>query len=58
MTRLVGKLTGEEAWDAIAAAERIGIIERTEMVFESTMPEGQEWRLVEGFDVKDLEMAA
>ena len=48
----------EEAWGTIAAAERIGIIERIEMVFESTMPEGPEWRLVEGFDVKELEMAA
>ena len=58
ITYLVGELTEKEAWDVIAEAERIGMIEHADMVFESATPEGQEWRLVEGFDVKKLEIPA
>ena len=58
ITHIVGALTEKEAWDVIAEAERIGMIERTEMVFRPATPEGQEWRLVEGFDVKKLEIPA
>ena len=58
ITHLVGDLTEEEAWDVVAEAGRIGMIERADMVFKATSPEGQEWRLVEGFDMKKLEMPA
>ncbi len=58
ITHIVGKLTEKEAWDVIAEAERIGMIERDEMVFEPLTPFDQEWRLVEGFDVKKLEIPA
>ncbi len=58
MTRLIGFLSEKEAWDVIAEAERIGIIARDEMVFEPTNPKEQEWRFVEGFDLKRLEMLA
>ena len=58
ITYIVGRLTREEAWDVLAEAERIGMIERAETVFEPFTREGQEWRLVKGFDVKQLEIAA
>ncbi len=60
VTRIMGDLTGgeEEAWDVVAEGERIGMIERVDMVFRAVMPNGQEWRLVEGFDMKKLEMPA
>ena len=58
ITHLVGALTEKEAWDVIAEAEKIGMIERTEMVFKAATPEGQEWRLVEGFDVEQIELPA
>ncbi len=58
MTKLMGFLSEEEAWDVIAEAERIGMIERAEMVFEAPEPKYQEWRLVNGFDLKRLGMLA
>ena len=58
ITHLVGELTEKEAWDVIVEAERIGMIERDEMVFEPLTPSEQEWRLVKGFDVKKLEIPA
>ncbi len=58
ITYIVGRLTMEEAWDVFAEAERIGMIERDEGIFGTTTREGQEWRLVKGFDVKQLEIAA
>ncbi len=58
ITHLVGALTEKEAWDVIAEAERIGMIERAEMVFKVTTPGGQKWRLVEGFDVEQIELPA
>ncbi len=58
ITHIVGKLTEEEAWDVLAEAERIGMIERAAMVFESPTREAREWRLVEGFDMKKLELPA
>ncbi len=58
ITHIVGKLTEEEAWDVIAEAERIGMIERDETVFKALTPLNQEWRLVKGFDTKKLELPA
>ena len=58
ITHIVGDLTEKEAWDVLAEAERIGMIERAKMVFESPTPEAKEWRLVKGFDVKKLELPA
>ena len=58
ITHIVGDLTEEEAWDVLAEAERIGMIERAAMVFESPTREAREWRLVEGFDMKKLELPA
>ncbi len=58
VTHIVGTLTEEEAWDVVAEAERIGMIERDEGIFGTTTREGQEWRLVEGFDIKKLEIPA
>ena len=58
ITYIVGRLTREEAWDVFAEAERIGMIERDEGIFGTTTRGGQEWRLVEGFDVKKLEISA
>ncbi len=58
ITYIVGRLTREEAWDVLAEAERIGMIERDEGIFGTTTREGQEWRLVEGFDTKKLEISA
>ncbi len=60
VTRIMGDLTGgeEEAWDVVAEAGRIGMIEHADMVFKAATPKGQKWRLVEGFDMKKLEMPA
>ncbi len=58
MTRLKGPLSEEEVWEVIAEAERIGMIERDEMVFEPATPIEQEWRFVKGFDVERLELLA
>ena len=58
MTKLTESLSEKEAWDVIAEAERIGMIEHAEMVFEAQTPKEQEWRLVEGFDPKRLDMLA
>ena len=58
VTHIVGKLTEEEAWDVVAEAERIGMIEHADMIFRAATPKGQEWRLVEGFDVERLELLA
>ncbi len=58
MTRLIGLFSEKEAWDVIAEAEKIGMIERAEMIFEGAAPEEQEWRLVKGFDVEQLEIPA
>ena len=58
ISHTVGKLTKKEVLDVIAEAERIGMIERADMVFKATTPEGQEWRLVEGFDVEQIELPA
>ncbi len=58
ISHTVGKLTKKEVLDVIAEAERIGMIERVDMVFRATTPEGQEWRLVEGFDVEQLKVPA
>ncbi len=58
ITHIVGALTEEEAWDVIAEAERIGMIEHADMVFRPATPLGQKWRLVEGFDVEQIELPA
>ena len=58
VTHIVGDLTEEEAWDVVAEAGRIGMIEHADMVFKAATPKGQKWRLVEGFDMKKLEMPA
>ena len=58
ITHIVGDLTEEEAWDVLAEAERIGMIERAERLLESATRAGREWRLVEGFDVKKLGIPA
>ncbi len=56
MTRLIGLLSEKEAWGIIAEAERMGMIEHAEMIFESSDPRAQEWRLVKGFNVERLEI--
>ncbi len=58
ITRLIGPLSEKEIWDLIAEAEKIGVIEHADMVVEAITPREQEWRLVKGFDVKQLEIAA
>ena len=58
MTRLKGSLSEKEAWEVIAESERIGMIEHDEMIVEPTTQREQEWRLVKGFDVEQLEIPA
>ena len=58
ITRLMGPLSEKDAWDVIAEAERIGMIEHADMIIGAATPEEQEWRLVRGFDMKKLEMPA
>ncbi len=58
ITRIVGSLSEKEAWDVIAEAKRIGMIEPVEVPVEPTIHEGMEWRLVRGFDMTQLEIHA
>ncbi len=58
ITRIVGSLSEKEAWDVIAEAKRIGMIEPVETPMEPIIPEGREWRLVRGFDMTQLGMPA
>ncbi len=58
ITRLIGPLSEKEIWDLIAEAEKIGVIERAEMIVEAITPREQEWRLVEGFNEEQLEISA
>ena len=56
LTRLVGLMSEGEAWETIAEAQRIGMIEPVRTAMDNAVPGGvapeqREWRLVRGYDL-------
>ena len=58
MARLVGPLSREEAWDVIAEAQKMGMIEPIDTPARPIARHEQKWSLVRGFDASVLETPA